>query len=206
MPTTFSTAAQAACGFLTRKLTIRLMAYCLMPNHWHMVFWPRRGADNVLSALMRRVGTTHVRRWHKHRQTAGSGPVYQGRFKSFPIERDDHLLSVCRYVERNALRARLVEKAEAWRFSSLWLRERTPPLSEEEAMLQTLLADWPVPRPVNWLSWVNRPQSQDELDALRLSAKKGRPYGSPAWVEHTAIQLGLTNTLRQPGRPRKARR
>lgn len=95
---------------LQRYPDARLLSYCLMPNHWHLVFWPKRGSDTVLSELMRWVGTTHVRRWHMHRHSAGTGPIYQGRFKSFPIERDKHLLTVCRYVERNALRANLVEE------------------------------------------------------------------------------------------------
>ena len=106
---------------LERHPQARLLSYCLMPNHWHLVFWPRRKADTVLSELMRWVGTTHVRRWHKHRHSVGTGPIYQGRFKSFPIQEDDHMLTVCRYVERNALRAGLVDRAELWRWGSLCL-------------------------------------------------------------------------------------
>ena len=64
-----------------------------------------------------------MRRWHAHYHTAGTGPIYQGRFKSFPIELDEHFLTVCRYVERNALRANLVRQAQNWRWSSLWHRE-----------------------------------------------------------------------------------
>jgi REP element-mobilizing transposase RayT len=89
---------------------MRLLAYCLMPNHWHLVLWPRRDED--LSEYMRWLTVTHTQRWHAHHHTAGTGPIYQGRFKSFPVQEDEHFLAVCRYVERNALRARLVKKAE----------------------------------------------------------------------------------------------
>ena len=81
-----------------------------MPNHWHFVLWPQ--GDGDLSEFMRWLTVTHTQRWHAAHHTAGTGPLYQGRFKSFPIQADDHLLTVLRYVERNALRANLVERAD----------------------------------------------------------------------------------------------
>ncbi|MCE9532247.1 MAG: transposase [Planctomycetes bacterium] len=89
---------------------IRLLGYCLMPNHWHFVLWPRR--DGELTNFMRWLTHTHTQRWHAHYRTAGSGHLYQGRFKAFPIEDDGHYLTVLRYVERNALRANLCARAE----------------------------------------------------------------------------------------------
>lgn len=187
---------------LERFPQARLLSYCVMSNHWHLVFWPRRGSDGVLSELMRWVGTTHSRRWHLHRQSVGEGPIYQGRFKSFPIQEDEHLLVACRYVERNALRAGLVEKAELWRWGSLWLSKQSAGLTEEEQLLKGVLVDGPVPRPRNWVSLVNKPQSQAEVDALSLSVAKGRPYGASGWVDRTAGRHGIS--LRGPGRPRKS--
>src|SRR5262245_49854312 len=102
------------------RLPVRLLAYCVMPNHWHLVVWPQRDGD--LSQYLRWVTVTHTQRWHAHHHTAGTGPLYQGRFKSFPVQQDEHLLSVCRYVERNPLRAKLAKRAENWRWSSLWQR------------------------------------------------------------------------------------
>lgn len=87
------------------KHPTRLLGYCLMPNHWHMVLWPRR--DGELTAFLRWLTHTHTMRWHAHYHTAGTGHLYQGRFKAFPIQEDDHLYAVLRYVERNALRANL---------------------------------------------------------------------------------------------------
>jgi putative transposase len=100
------------------RVAMRLLAYCVMPNHWHLVLWPYRDGD--LSRFLGWLTLTHTQRWHAYRQTVGTGHLYQGRFKSFVVQTDDHLLSVCRYVERNAVRAGLVERAEAWRWSSLW--------------------------------------------------------------------------------------
>ena len=82
---------------------IRLLGWCVMSNHWHLVLWP--DADGQLSHFMRWLTTTHARRWHEHRHSTGQGHLYQGRFKSFPVESDGHLLAVLRYVERNPLRA-----------------------------------------------------------------------------------------------------
>lgn len=75
---------------------MRLLAYCLMPNHWHLVLWPREDGD--LAACMQRLSITHARRWQEHRQVVGTGHVYQGRYKSFPVQADEHFLTVCRYL------------------------------------------------------------------------------------------------------------
>jgi len=187
---------------LERSPQVRLVSYCVMPNHWHLVLWPKRGADRALSELMRWVGTTHTRRWHLHRHSVGEGPVYQGRFKSFPIQEDEHLLAVMRYVERNALRANLVGKAELWRWGSLWLGRQGAGLTEDERLLQGLLQEGPIPRPRGWSALVNKPQSRAEVDALALSVAKSRPYGASGWVDRTAAKHGIS--LRNPGRPKRA--
>src|SRR3990167_9835459 len=90
-----------------------IYAYSVMPNHWHFVV--RAETDEQLSAFFRWLTHTHTMRWHAHYGTQGTGPLYQGRFKTFPIEEDDHLLTVLRYVERNPLRAKMVDEADAWR-------------------------------------------------------------------------------------------
>jgi putative transposase len=173
-------------------LPMRVLAYCLVPNHWHMVVWPE--GDDDLSEYFRWVTVTHTQRWHAHHHTAGSGPLYQGRFKSFPVEADEHLLAVCRYAERNALRANLTPRAEQWRWGSLWHRVHLS--------AGNLLHDGPVPLPANWVSYVNRPQTAGELAALRRSVLRGTPFGDPAWQVETAKHLGLEMTLRPRGRPR----
>ena len=101
---------------------MRVLSWCLMPNHWHLVLWPRE--DGQLSRFMLRLCTAHVRRHFAHYQTSCGGHLYQGRFKSFPVQDDFHFLTVCRYVEANALRANLVGRAQDWRWGSLWAWER----------------------------------------------------------------------------------
>jgi putative transposase len=174
---------------------IRVLAYCLMPTHWHVVLWP--ADDGQVSAFLRWLTLTHSVRWHKHYQSTGSGHVYQNRFKAFAVAEDAHLLTVVRYVERNALRAGLVPRAEDWRWSSLACR------LAGGAPAQRRLHAWPIPRPPDWLPHVAEPQTEGELTALRQSLARGRPYGSAAWVDTVVQQLGLQSTMRSRGRPRK---
>jgi putative transposase len=175
------------------RTQMRLLAYVLLPNHWHLVVWPRH--DGQLSTYAQWLTVTHVRRWHAHHHTEGTGPVYQGRFKSFPVQADNHFLSLCRYVERNGLRAGLVPSAEQWRWSSLWHRCHATGV--------LWLHDWPVPRPESWLRYVNKPETERELTALRRSVLRGAPYGDELWQQQTAKVLGLESALRSPGRPRQ---
>ena len=172
----------------------RLLAYCLMPNHWHLVVWPRQ--DGELSRFVGWLTLTHTQRWHAHRHSTGSGHLYQGRFKSFPVQDDEHLYAVARYVERNAARAGLVRRAEQWRWGSLyrWLRG-----SAED---KTLLAAWPRPRQSDWVAQVNAAQTEAELVALRRSIRRGNPFGDEKWNDRTVHRLGLESTLRERGRPR----
>ena len=128
---------------------------------------------------------------------AGTGPVYQGRFKSFPIQTDHHLLVVFRYIERNPLRANLVRRAEDWRWSSLRRSLYRPPATP------MLPCPWPIDRPADWPSRVNEPQTPEELAAIRRSLLSGHPLGDEQWVKSVAQQLGLAPTPRPRGRPRK---
>jgi putative transposase len=175
----------------------RLLAFCVTPNHWHLVVWPHE--DGELSRFTGWLTLTHAQRWHAHRGSTGSGHVYQGRFKSFVIQDDDHVLTACRYVERNALRAKLVERAEHWPWGSLHHRFQRSRAS------RALLSPWPVARPADWIERVNAPQTAAELAALRLSARRGNPFGDAGWVERMVRRLGLQSTLRPTGRPRKRR-
>jgi putative transposase len=101
-----------------------LLSYCVMPNHWHLVMGPVD--PPTLTRLMHWVTTTHAVRWHAHHQSTGQGPVYQGRFHAQPIDSAAGLVRVCRYVERNALRAALVQRAQDWPWGSLAERLREP--------------------------------------------------------------------------------
>lgn len=175
------------------RYPVDLLTYCLMGNHWHLVLRPRK--DEALAGLMRWVGVTHVRRHHEHYHSRGGGHLYQGRFKSFPVQDDAYFLTLCRYVEANALRAGLVKRAEDWPWSGLYgRRHRGKPF---------VLAEWPVDRPRHWTTMVNDAVAEEELERLRTSVNRGRPLGQEEWVRRTAKRLGLSSSLRNPGRPRK---
>ncbi len=88
------------------RYPVQLLTYAILSNHWHLVLRPK--TDAALGQLMGWMCVTHVRRHHEHYHTRGGGHIYQGRFKSFPVAEDDYFLTLCRYVEANALRGNLV--------------------------------------------------------------------------------------------------
>jgi putative transposase len=177
------------------RTPVAILAYCLMPNHWHLVLRPEEGRDKDLSRFVQWLSTTHAGRWHANHGSVGLGHLYQGRFKSFPVQEDSHFLTLCRYVERNPVRANLVRRAEEWRWSSLGRR-----LSGTQEGCR-LLAEWPVERPSDWTGYVNEPQTEAEQEALRQSMARGRPLGDENWTWGMTERLSLRTALRPRGRP-----
>jgi len=175
---------------------VPILAYCLMPNHWHLVLYPR--ADGDLAKFLQRLTLTHTQRYHWKTRTVGYGHVYQGRYKSLPVESDDHFLTLVRYVERNAQRAALVAKADEWPWSSAYVRLYG---NEEQ---KKLLSPWPRAEPRHYLEWLHEPQGKEEIESIRHAIQKGRPYGSEKWVSRAVAKFGLGSTLRDRGRPKKS--
>ena len=175
-----------------KRYPVDLFAYQWMPNHWHMVLRPRE--DGAMSRLLYWVTMTHTARHHAHRHTAGEGHLYQGRYKSFPIEEDDHFHAACRYVERNALAAGLVARAERWRWGSLWNWRGGKSVVE--------LSPWPLARSSGWVNRVNAVLSEAEQKQMQRSIHRGSPFGTAAWIESMARRLNLESTLRPRGRPK----
>jgi putative transposase len=175
---------------------MRLIAHCLMPNHFHLVVWPHHDGD--LSSWMQWLLTSHVRRYHRHYDS--SGHVWQGRFKAFPIQHDEHLLTVIRYVERNPVRGKNipVRKAERWPWSSI------SAVTPADVECPTLHAG-PVPRGEGWIDYVHQPLAEEELRVMRESISRGKPFGSERWAKMTAKKLGLESSMRPRGRPKKVK-
>jgi len=175
------------------RLELPILAACLMPNHVHLVVQPRGSSD--IARWMHWVFTTHVR-WH-HSKYSTTGRLWQGRFKAFAVQSDHHLLTVMRYVERNALRANLVERAEDWHWGSLAWRRSSSGIA---------LGNSPTPLPSYWRHLVNEPQTAAEIAELRTCVNRQRPFGAEDWVAAQAKALGVDQSLAPIGRPRKARR
>jgi len=175
------------------RIELPILAACLMPNHVHLVVQPRSATD--IARWMHWVFTTHVR-WH-HAKYSTTGRLWQGRFKAFAIQSDHHLLTVMRYVERNALRANLVERAEDWRWGSLAWRRSSSGIA---------LSESPTPLPSYWRHLVNEPQTAAEIAEIRTCANRQRPFGAEDWVNAQAKALGVNQSLAPIGRPRKSRR
>jgi putative transposase len=176
-----------------QRIEISLFAYCLMPNHVHLVVRP--AGDGDITRWMKWLFTTHASHYHKKYGTTGH--VWQGRYKHFPVQGDHHLLTLLRYVERNAARAKLVVRAEEWRWGSLHGRVHG------HAALR--LAESPTPLPPAWSEFVNQPQTSAELAAIRTSVNRQRPFGADEWVSQTASSSELQQTLFSVGRPRRMR-
>ncbi len=180
------------------KYDMRLLSYCVMPNHWHLVLYPKNDGD--LARFMGWLTNTHTRRWHTEKGTIGQGHLYQGRYKSFLCQDDNHFLTLVRYVERNARRANLVKKAENWKWSSAWRRENGTTKQKK------LLSIWPGPEPVprDYSIWLNQAQTEDEeeAEAIKRSITKGNPYGGDSWVDSVVKKFSLGQTLRKVGRPK----
>jgi putative transposase len=173
------------------RLELPILAACLMPNHFHFVVRPIH--DDDLARWTQWAFTTHVR-WYRAKY-GGSGHLWQGRFKAFVAQSDHHLLSVMRYVERNALRANLVQRAEDWAWGSLqWRSARRPAVK---------LAESPVAIPSYWRHLVNEPHTSAELAAIRACVNRQRPFGAEDWVKEQARQLKVEASLAPMGRPRK---
>ncbi len=177
-----------------RALTdMRILAYVIMPNHWHLMLQPRKDKD--ISVFMHWLSTTHTRKVHIATDTVGAGHLYQERYKSFLVDSDNYLLSVIKYIERNPVRARLVEKCEDWQWGSALKRVQRNP--------DTFVSDPPMILPQQYVIWINTEDRKEELISLRQSVNKGVPYGRTSWVEVMARQYKLESSLREPGRPKK---
>lgn len=177
------------------RVAMRILAYCVMPNHWHLILYPKNDGD--LSRFTGWLTMTHTQRWHAAHDSIGTGHLYQGRYKSFPVQTDEYFLWVCRYVERNPLRAKLIKQAENWQWSSAWRREYG---SDEQKLL---LDPWPTDKPQKYLEWLNETEDDQVFERVRTSVNRGQPLGSETWKEEMIKTFSLQSTITPRGRPKK---
>jgi putative transposase len=173
------------------RFGVRVLAYCIMPNHWHFVFWPT--TDEGLSDFMRWLASRHALLWRMRQGSRGRGAVYQGRFKAIGVQCDGHFFRLCRYVERNALRAGLVGRAEEWPWGSASVSSTGPG--------RPALCDWPLPKPADWLEHLNEPDPPESLEEIRRAVRRNVHLGDAVWQESTVERLDWSSG-RGRGRPR----
>ena len=174
-----------------RVFGVKLFAYCLMPDHFHMIVLP--GKAEHLSKWMQWIMTSYVRRYHHDYGT--NGHLWQGRFKSFIVQQDEHLITLMRYVEANPERAGLVNTSKEWYWSS-----HRETLGKR---LRTVIDELPIGLPKAWESCVHTMLTESDLQRIRESVNRQSPYGTPIWVTTLCRELGIESTIRPRGRPKK---
>jgi len=177
------------------RFSMRLIAYTIMPNHFHFVLYPE--SEGEIKKFMHWVTLTHTQRWHAMNKTIGHGHLYQGRYKSFLVEADAHLWILLAYVERNPLRAKLVKSLSNWRWSSYYKRSFGTPAQKK--LLATKSITWPR----SYEQTLTLTEDVERLESIRNSINRGKPYGSDKWTGRVMKEFGLEITERKRGRPIK---
>jgi len=168
----------------TEQFHMRVMAYAIMPNHWHLLLYPTHDGD--IGVFMHWLTTTHATRYHTMHKTVGGGHVYQGRYKSFLVDFDNYFLAVLKYIERNPARAKLVRMPEEWRWGSAY--RRISGSKEAKALLATPI----VPLPRQYQKWIAQAENEEDIETIRHSVNKGTAYGSDMWKDELDVLLEKT--------------
>src|SRR3954468_9803360 len=175
------------------RIPMRILAYCIMRNHFHFVLWPYAGAD--LPHFMHLLMTIHIARYRRHYPPTSPGHIYQDRYTNVLVETGPSVLRVSRYVEANAFAAHLVPRAEHYQWSSAF--------AGAHEIDRPQISEGPIERPANWTEFLNLRTASAERKHIQRCAKRGAPYGSPAWTEHVVKEFNLEHTVRHPGRPKR---
>jgi len=178
------------------RYPLDIFSFCIMSNHWHFAVRPREDGDigRFFGSLTQKV----TQRWHAYHHSVGSGHLFQGRFRSFLVQTDPYFIQLMKYVEGNPIRAKLVARAEDWRWGSLHMR-----VSDQESAAG-ILAPWPLEYEGDYLCDVNGILSESFLQQVRHSASRGTPLGEEVWTKNIVEKHGLEHTIRPRGRPFKA--
>ena len=175
--------AEAACP-------IRLLEYCVMPNHWHLLVWPER--DDQLTRFMRWITGVHAQRWRQARGQPGKGAVYQGRYRWVAVQDGQHYDVARRYIQQNPVRARLVDCPEDWPWSSA---------SNAPAPARPVLARGPLSLEAHECGFSDAPLATDVAQQMRTSLRTGQPFGDPQWSLALEVRKWLTAVLEAHSKP-----
>jgi len=182
------------------RFNMRILTFCVMPNHWHFLLYPRKGGD--MPMFMKWLTAKHAQSLNSFDGVVGGGHIYQGRYKSFVVDTESYLMTVFRYIEQNPLRAGLVKRAEDWPWSALWFRTNK---TDGARRIRKILSDELIQLPDDYLAWVNEREWEDGgtgLEKIRISVNKCTPYGSGDWISAIAKKYNVESTTRGVGRPR----
>jgi putative transposase len=180
-------------GKYSKSFAMQIWAYCLMPNHVHLLVVPEKE-----NSLARGIGLTNqVYTQYLNRKLKQSGRIWQNRFFSCIVEREEYLWAVARYIEQNPVKADMVKQAEDYRWSSA--RAHLTPASD--ALLHQ----------PSWLDETDKSayaefllQRDDKTESdLRRATRTGRPFGSEVFIDAMELKLNARLKARKPGRPRK---
>ncbi len=183
------------------KLGCKVYAYCLLPNHVHLIVDPGKRVENI-GLLMKRLAGRHTRRVNKLANRSGS--LWEGRFKSSPIQASEYLLSCCRYVDMKPVRLGLVDKPDQYSWSSCKYKMGTEILGwlDMDPFYQSL-GRTRVQRSIRYEEWLNAPVTEKEMNTIRYAVRRGQVTANPKYTEILSERFGRNLSLRGPGRPRK---
>jgi len=186
-------------GLVARDEALAVHAYVLMSNHVHLLVSSEH--TGATSATLRRTTQCYVQMFnHRHRR---SGTLYEGRFKSCLVSSDRHALNVYRYIERNPVRAGMVNSPEehAWSSVHVNLGRRFDSLVTPHGCLLALGED-AESRAVAYRQWLHAGGDEEELQSIRAHLIQQRAYGDVRFQGMVEKTLNRPAVVRQPGRPR----
>jgi putative transposase len=183
------------------KTRSKIYAYCLMTNHVHLLLEP--SSEDRIGNLIQSLGRRYVRYINQtYRRT---GTLWEGRFKSSLVSKDEYLLACARYIELNPVRAKMVNNPKDYPWSSFGLRAEGRPdeLLDEDPVYKNL-GKTSRERQMNYKGYSKISIPQEELSSIRNSVQKGGIFGNKGFFDKVAQLTGRAVALRSRGRPRKS--
>jgi len=183
------------------ELGVKVYGYCLMTNHVHLIIDPCNN-NASLGKLMKRLAGRQTR--YVNRLERRSGSLWEGRYKSSPIETDCYLLACCRYVDLNPVKAGMVKRAEDYVWSSYaqkigfdddkWLDDDICYLALSEDIEE---------RQQRYIDYVNKGSPENERQFICHSLQRGQLTGTDRFIKEVEQRLDIRIENRAPGRPKK---